>query len=488
MKLFDFFKGKSLIKEKRKYAAASINRFTNYWATGSLSADTELYRDLKTLRSRSRELCINNDYARRFLKRTSTNVIGANGIRLQLRASSNSENFLQDKNNYILEQFDNWSKKGICTVDGRLSWIDCQKLFLESVARDGEVIIRLVKGFDNEFGFALQFIEADHLDEELNEALPDGGYIRMGIEFNKWNRPVAYYLLTSHPGEIFKKYDNNKQYQRITANEIIHGYILGRPSQSRGVPWMHSAMLRLRMLGAYEEAELVAARVGASKMGFFVSQDGSGYLGQDDGFGGKIMEADPGTFEQLPAGMDVRLFDPNHPTSSFADFEKSILRGIASGLDISYATLANDLENVNFSSIRHGSLEDRDTWRMLQNWVIEHFCNSVFENWLLMTITTGRIKIPLSEFDQYNKPIWRARGWAWVDPLKESHANQIAIAEKTKTRSQIAADQGMDIDELFQQIVFEQQLAKKYGLDLTLTTTNKENEQQTISTEESNDD
>lgn len=46
----------------------------------------------------------------------------------------------------------------------------------------------------------------------------------------------------------------------------------------------------------------------------------------------------------------------------------------------------------------------------------------------------------------------------------------------------------MDIDELFQQIVFEQQLAKKYGLDLTLTTTNKENEQQTISTEESNDD
>ncbi len=164
MKLFDFFKGKSVIKEKRKYAAASINRFTNDWITGNLSADAELYRDLKILRSRSRELCINNDYARRFLKRTSTNVIGANGIRLQLRASSNSENFLQDKNNYILEQFDNWSKKGICTVDGRLSWIDCQKLFLESVARDGEVIIRLVKGFDNEFGFALQFIEADHLD------------------------------------------------------------------------------------------------------------------------------------------------------------------------------------------------------------------------------------------------------------------------------------------------------------------------------------
>jgi capsid protein len=124
------------------------------------------------------------------------------------------------------------------------------------------------------------------------------------------------------------------------------------------------------------------------------------------------------------------------------------------------------LENVNFSSIRHGSLEDRDTWRMLQTYVIEHFCDRVFEKWLLMAITTGRLNLPLSQFDQYNKPIWRPRGWAWVDPLKDSHANEIAIAQKTRTRSQIAADQGNDIEEIFQQLVFEEGLAKKYGLKL----------------------
>lgn len=229
---------------------------------------------------------------------------------------------------------------------------------------------------------------------------------------------------------------------------------------------MHSAMQRLRMLSAYEEAELVAARVGAAKMGFFVSTDGASYMGAEDASGNRVMEAEPGTFEQLPTGMDVRMFDPNHPNSSFADFEKSILRGIASGLDISYATLANDLENVNFSSIRHGSLEDRDTWRMLQTFVIEHFCDRVFAAWLKMAITSGRIKLPMQDFDKYNKPIWRPRGWAWVDPLKDSHANEIAIAQKTRTRSQIAADQGNDIEEIFRQIVFEEELAKKYGLEL----------------------
>ncbi|WP_342270479.1 phage portal protein [Rickettsia endosymbiont of Orchestes rusci] len=480
--LFNLFKRPPPVK--RQYSAANINRLTSDWITSGLSADSELYKSLKLLRNRSRELCINNDYARRFLKRTSTNVIGNSGIRLQVRAVDNSGNFLSGINNQIMAQFVVWGQKGNCTVDGRLSWIDCQRLFLESVARDGEVIIRLVKGFDNEFGFALQFIEADHLDEELNKLLDNGNYIRMGIEFNKWNRPVAYHLLTSHPGELFKCREN-KKYQRIPAGEIIHAFIIDRPSQSRGVPWMHSAMLRLRMLAGYEEAELVAARVGASKMGFFVSPDGSGYLGADDGRGNKLMEAEPGIFEQLPSGMDVKLFDPNHPTSSFADFEKSILRGIASGLDISYATLANDLENVNFSSIRHGSLEDRDSWRMLQNWLIEHFCNPIFESWLLMTITKNKIPISINEFDKFNKPIWRPRGWAWVDPLKDNHANQIAIDQKTRSRSQIVADQGIDIEELFKQIVFEEELAKKYGLNL-----NKEqetNDRQEITNDETDE-
>ena len=69
-------------------------------------------------------------------------------------------------------------------------------------------------------------------------------------------------------------------------------------------------------------------------------------------------------------------------------------------------------------------------------------------------------------FDKFNKPVWRARGWAWVDPLKENHANQIALSQKTKTRSQIAADQGMDVEELFEQLRYEDDLAKEYGIDL----------------------
>ena len=42
-----------------------------------------------------------------------------------------------------------------------------------------------------------------------------------------------------------------------------------------------TAIGALKMLHGYREAELVAARVAASKMGFITSPDGDGYTGDD---------------------------------------------------------------------------------------------------------------------------------------------------------------------------------------------------------------
>ena len=42
-------------------------------------------------------------------------------------------------------------------------------MVMGTLAEDGEVLVRKVKGFDNEFGFALQLLEADHLDEQYSD-------------------------------------------------------------------------------------------------------------------------------------------------------------------------------------------------------------------------------------------------------------------------------------------------------------------------------
>ncbi|MCI0539082.1 MAG: phage portal protein [Verrucomicrobiales bacterium] len=75
------------------------------------------------------------------------------------------------------------------------------------------------------------------------------------------------------------------------------------------------------------------------------------------------MEVSPGQFETRPVGFEFQTFDPQHPTQAFPFFVKTFLRGIASGLGVSYNTLANELEGVNFSSIRAGVSDEREEIR-----------------------------------------------------------------------------------------------------------------------------
>lgn len=143
-----------------------------------------------------------------------------------------------------------------------------------------------------------------------------------------------------------------------------------------------------------------------------------------------------------------------------------MLRGAASGMGVSYNTLANDLEGVNFSSIRSGTLEEREMWKIMQTWMIEHFFTDVFENWLLMSLTTQKIPLPLAKFEKFNSPVWRPRGWSWVDPLKEVKSNIEAVNAGFMSAQDVASQQGQDIEDIYAQLALEQSLRKKHGVTL----------------------
>lgn len=451
---------------KRDFSAAAISRLTANWTTAIKTGDSELRQGLRVIRARSRELSMNNDYARKYLKMCVTNVPGPNGIGFQNKAKNDNGELDVPANSRIEEGFAEWGKKGTPSVCGRYSWVNLQRILIETAARDGEVFIKLNRGYaGNRFQFAVQLIEADHVDEDYNLALDNGGQIRMGIEFDKWGRPAAYHFLTRHPGDYTYTGYTGQRYERVPAKDVLHVCIFERPTQSRGVPWMHSAMTRLNMLGGYEEAELVGSRVSAAKMGFFTTQEGAqGNPSTTEENGEMLMEAEPGTFEQLPPGLDFKSWDPSHPAGNFPFFLKAMLRGAASGLNVSYNSLASDLEGVNYSSIRSGTIEERDNWRILQAWMIEAFCQPVFEAWLDMALMTQAVALPPRKFVKLNAPKWGVRGWQWVDPLKDVKANIDAIGAGLKTRQMVLSEQGLDVEEIFEQLAEEKKLAESHGL------------------------
>jgi len=454
---------KAIKLSQRSFKGASTGRLFSDFFGQATSADQELRHALVTLRNRSRELARNDAYIARYLNLLSANVVGHNGVRVNMKSRNEDQSLDVVANTIIERSWARWSKKGNCTVDRQNSFLDCQKMFIEALARDGEVLIRHQRDPSSEFGFRIQFLEADHLVDTKNEFYTNGNRIVMGVELDERKIPVAYHMYKDHPNDY--GYTQKAETIRVPADEIIHAFVRQRPEQTRGYPFAASVMSSIKMLNGYYESELVASRVSSAKMGFFTSPAGDGYVGDDvqDEYT-PIMDAQPGTFEQLPAGMQFQAFDPAHPTTAFESFSTAMLRSIASGLNISYHSLSNDLSSVNYSSLRAGSLEDRDQYRMLQKFMIEHFVEPVFRAWLTQAMTTG-INLPIQKYDKFADNVsFIPRSWGWVDPQKEMMANIQGLQNGIVTYQDIESNYGRDVEELFEQHEREERLAEQYGV------------------------
>jgi len=406
MAIFDFLKPKSKPNKviKRQYAAASTSRLFSDFFDSNRSADSELYPVIRRMRNRSRDLARNNEYVKRYLDLLKNNVVGDRGFSLQVKAVNVTGELDQQGNQAVEDAFRRWCKLGRCTVDGKASFIDVQKMVMEGLARDGEVFIIKHRSASFHDSFALEFIEPDRVDEQKNEKASNGNDIRMGIELDRFRRPVAYHVLNHHPGDYdYSSISKSSSHTRVPADRVIHIYMPLRAGQTRGEPWTASALPAIKQLDGFREAAVINARIGASKMGFFTSPQGDGFVADEMQDSVPIMTAEPGTFHQLPNGVGFTSFDPAFPSSEFDDFHKSVLKGIASGLGVSYTSLSNDLEATSYSSIRQGALEERDQYRNLQRFFIDHVIRPIYESWLESAMEMGSFGIPLRQYQRFSE-------------------------------------------------------------------------------------
>lgn len=486
MGIFDRFKSKK--KGKRSwpefYAGTKIpkggsgsgffgavqDRLTDDFRGSELSADASLFNSLDKLRARSRQLWMSNPYASRFIQMVVGNVLGQDGIRMEAQILREDGTF-DDKDSLDLEAiFGRWARPEHCSMNGQLSFLDIQKLCLSTMARDGEVLVRIHNPADSEFGFSLQVIECDRLMTRANRDMGEGKRLNMSIEQDKYGKPLAYFIADVLPNDEFTGINNpaTVKTERVPAEEIVHLYLHERPEQSRGIPWMAQSMRGLHMTEQYREAELVASRLAASKMAFYSSPDGAGYTGDDiTQDGNLVFEAEAGLMEQLPQGVTVDTVDWRHPNTNVGDFVKSCLRGVSSGLNISYNALSNDLEGVNFSSIRAGVQEEREVWKGLQSFMTAHLIQPIFDKWLARVILEGAVPFPPRKIDKFKSVVWRPRGFSYVDPVKDNQAFSKAVQLGVMSRTEVAAQQGKDFKEVLATLAQEEKMAYEAGVNIS---------------------
>ena len=451
---------------RRGFAAAKTTTLTERWTRTPVPIDHVVHMELRSLRARSREQAQNNDYLRRFVAMCKSHVVGPDGVILQARASSAKGKPDRLANAAIEAAWREWSRPENCDVTGHSSFAEQQRILIAAVAVDGEVFVRKVAR--GPFGLQLQHIDPERVPVDYNDRFQNGNVIQAGIEYDSYGAPVAYHVQSDTNPEY---YGSGRGFVRVPADEIYHLFVREWVGQKRGFPWASTALLRLNMLGGYEDAALVNARVGAAKMGFIETPSGDGYIGDDeDAQGNIIAEAEPGVFEEVPAGTQFHEFNPQYPNGEFGDFVKAALRGIASGLGVSYHKLANDLEGVNYSSGRLGELEDREIWKTIQQWFIDTFLRRVYDDWIKSALIRQKITVagrPLKveRLEKFRRVSWQPRRWQWVDPQKEVNAQKVAIELGLRSRSDIIREQGRDPEDVWAEIAREREVMAAMGID-----------------------
>lgn len=454
------------VARRRVYHAAEASRLTADWITAILSADQEIRGSLRRLRGAARSLVRDTAHGARFVQLLQENVIGPRGVRLQARVSTVRGGQPNRRLNAQLEStWYDWCSPCHCSYDGRLSFPELEALAITNVMVDGEALFRIIRGADNPYSFAIQPLDADQLDLELGADAPirlaNGNQIRLGIEEDDAGRPVAYWIWSAHPSEFVRR-----EHVRVPAEDMIHLYRTLRPGQRRGITAFAPVLLNQKMAAAFTEAAVVAARFGASKMAL-VHVDPEKMIdgGDPEDLGGNYVdEVSPGGVWRANPGETVSALDFQYPNMSYGEFMRAVLQDNAAGLGVAHASLTGDLRSVNYSSIRAGLLTERDAYRRLQYWLITHFHQRIYREWVRYAPLSGRI--PARESEAYLDVRWQPRGWDWVDPLKDMQAAALAVKEGFTTRTAICAEKGEDFEENLDRLEEEEAMARERGLVL----------------------
>jgi lambda family phage portal protein len=202
-------------------------------------------------------------------------------------------------------------------------------------------------------------------------------------------------------------------------------------------------------------------------MGFIQSPEGE-LVGDEIYEGQRVSEFTPGVFKYLAPGESVTVPDLNAPDGQLEPFTRSMLRAVAAGVGVSFESISKNFSESNYSSSRLSLLEERDTYRVLQRYMIENFHQPVFEAWLEMAVLSGALRLPGYETnpDRYRASKWVPRSWEWVDPQREVDAYKSAVRCGFKTLAQVISEQGGDLDDVLTQRQTELAKLDEFGIVL----------------------
>lgn len=470
------------------FEGASSSRALQRWTPPGRSADADLLPDLGQLRNRSRDLVRNNPLAGGAIKTVRTNVVGT-GLKLKAKVDRDALALTEEQaeawERAAEREWRIWSRSPDCDAMRTSTFAQLQALAFQSVLENGDAFVLnlAMERPQQPYALTLQLIEADRVSNP--EHRRDAPEMAGGIERDRFGAPVAYWIASSHPGDL--PGTRKRTWTRVEAfgrrsgrRNVLHLYQPERIGQSRGTPYLAPVIEAFRQLGNYSQAELVAAVANAcfsivtktesgghltpSPLANSASKEGAGELARVD------MELEPGLIvEGLRPGEDMASFAPGRPNDAFDPFVQAVLRQIGVALELPYEILIKHF-TASYSAARAALLEVWKFYRMRRAWLASGLCQPVYENLITEVVARGRLEAPGFFEDPAVRAAWLGADWigpspGQIDPLKEAQAAEKLIDTGISTLAeQTAAITGGDWEENLRQRGAEQRRMRDEGV------------------------
>lgn len=468
----------------RGFQAAQTDRLLAGWKYDGGFTPSEISAHLDSIRGRSRQMAKDSAHFRRWLQLNAINIVGE-GFALK----STPHDGFPGMPNYRLDEmaarFIEWhwwqfcNKRDpetgatMCDATGRKTDAEIDRLNVKTQKRDGEYFIQIITTAANPYGIAWRILRPDWCDHTYNrDDLPTGTIIHCGVEMEPvTRRPVAYYFRTV-PRNAYAFNGRGQPLVRIPATQIIHGFTQEDEDQPRGIPEGYAGLVKLKMIEELDRAELTAAREDACSTRSYEAEraaDMDAFADltdpeNSDAASALTADKEPGQSIILPPGWKEKVNTPQHPNREHAPFKAGILKDVASAFGVEYSNFANDWAGVSFSSVRVGTISERDAWIMQQNDYASQCKSKQFLAWLRSFLSLSISgDFPLAKYEKFSEHAFRGRRWMWVDPMKDMNAAKMAVDNGWKTNTQVASDMGTDFDENLEEYAREKDAKDKVG-------------------------
>jgi len=424
------FEAMKALDGARSYDAARRDRLTADWRTSTASADGEVLADLSVLRARCRQMVRDNTYAAAALRNLTASLVG-DGI--EARAVHPDEKLAGQAQ-------DIWKAWAESRVDGREDFYGVQKLAVRSMIEGGESVIQW-RPSEGAPDMRIAVMEGDFLDTTQTRLLEGGGRIVGGVEFNAAGDRVAYWLFPNHPGDQLGGYASRSV--RTDATDVDHLFEATRLGQTRGVPWFHAGVRKLRDVSDLEESIRIKKRVEACLAVFRTpgeSGNPSPLAARETQSSGQVWETlRPGMIVQGQSGETITAVNPS--SSGDGDqFLRGQLMAVGASIGLPYHMLTGDVSQANYSSLRAAMVV---YWSLLDDWVFNTIVPQLCAPAWARVMRREALRLNRPELAKVGAA-WTPAPRAWVDPVKDATAEIMEIRAGLSSLPESLAARGQD--------------------------------------------